>query len=255
MHNNSITTAINFALRSHGIWGARAKWLMQAWKDHAQDDINNRIERGSDPVTAETEAWRALGKPDDLAAQAAHELAVNSWSGRHPWLAGVVLPLLALVITVSIAMFVNLLFSKSFNEGHHTSLVMGEWWWRSFNWLPWLGAVAWFAWITMRMPGGWKFFYITAATLALCYGGLRFDFSPPLHGPGTGSFCYVMDGLGGLLLEVILKLSGFPDLNLYHWYTRAIMSLAGLKSLFFVMGALLVRLYSITSFRLPRKIA
>ena len=41
---------------------------------------------------AQEAAWKALGRPEILARKAGSELAQASWLGRHPWLAGLVLP-------------------------------------------------------------------------------------------------------------------------------------------------------------------
>lgn len=82
------------ALRRQGIWGARAERLLQEWTDHVHESVARRVADGTPAHAAEQSAWEALGQPHVLAASAAQQLARSSWLGRHPWLAGLVFPLL-----------------------------------------------------------------------------------------------------------------------------------------------------------------
>jgi hypothetical protein len=208
MREEFIISEMRTALRQQGVWGSRAQRLVQEWADHVRDDVAHRVEAGADPVTAEAASWRALGSPDDLAVHAARELSAGSWLGRHPWLAGLVMPVLVCGFTFAIVLFGGawLCGLLSGTPAQQVNLAPLEWWARIFNWLPWLLSITWLVWIAARMPGGWKLFWITAVALTLSSTAFHMSIKPPLNGPGSGALNVLGSGPGGLLLGGMARL-------------------------------------------------
>ncbi len=196
------------ALRRQGVWGSRSKRLLQEWADHVRDDVAHRVESGVDPLIAETAALRALGTPGDLATHASRELASGSWLGRHPWVAGLVIPVLVWLLTIATQVFVAVVTSVPFADSgtQHVNIEMLHGWSRVFNCLPWLLSISWLARIAWHMPGGWKLFAISTVVLTLCSTALSVQIDPPLNGPGSGSCSIITSGPGGLLLGGTLRL-------------------------------------------------
>ena len=158
MREDSQVSELLCALRRQGVWGSRAAALARDWVEHVREDTAQRVERGADPSVAQAAAWRALGTPEDLALHAAREFARGSWFGRHPWVAGLVLPILMWVL-LTVVLFLGCAWSLGvFTDSHDQawSVVEVGWWPRVFNWLPWLVSLSWFVWMTVRMPGGWR---------------------------------------------------------------------------------------------------
>ena len=215
MRDVAAISELRAALRRNGVWGARAERLVQEWTDHVREDVAQRVEKGAAPEAAQDAAWKALGIPDVLAAKAGSELARASWSGRHPWLAGLALPALAwftLVIAALLLTGIAFQFWKigTLQRNHPAALLAGLRCWQAvFNWLPWLLSMAWLARIAVRMPGGWKLFWITAVVLTLCSTSLWMRIDPPLHGPNSGSLMIHASGILGLIVDALLRLMGF----------------------------------------------
>ncbi len=209
MREDSNISKMRTALRRQGVWGSRAERLLQEWADHVRDDVAHRVESGVDPVVAGTAAWRALGTPGDLATHAAGELAAGSWLGRHPWVAGLAMPVLVWLLTVATLFFGGAWLGSLITDpdAHHVKLAMLEWWPQVFNWLPWLLSMSWLAWMAGRMPGGWKLFWVTTVVLTFCSTAIHMDsINPPLNGPESGSISMTTAGPGGLLLHGMLRL-------------------------------------------------
>jgi hypothetical protein len=220
MRDATTISELRAALRRQGIWGARAERLMQEWADHVREDAAQRAEKGAAPEAAQDAAWKALGNPDVLAARAGSELARASWSGRHPWLAGLALPALAwfaLVIAVTVLPpCIALVYwdGGALPRNHPDAVLAGLRCWQAVvNWLPWLLSMAWLARTAVRMPGGWKHFWITAGVLTLCSTSLWTRIDPPLHGPNSGSLMIYASGILGLIVDALLRLMGFRGLG------------------------------------------
>lgn len=242
MREESFVFKMRAALGRQGVWGSRAERLLQEWTDHVREDVIHRVEEGADPVSAEAAAWRALGSPDELAAHAARELAAGTWIGRHPWLAGLVMPVLVLGLTLATVLFggawLGGLILNTAQQQFNLSIL--EWWARTFNWLPWLLAMAWLAWVAVRMPGGWKLFWITAVALTLCSTAFQMNIKPPLNGPGSGQLNVLLSGPGGLLLGGIARLFAGevigPWSGIFSGVTQWV------QSLLLVAGSMLVKM-------------
>jgi len=221
------------ALRRRGIWGARAERLMQDWVEHARDDAAQRVEKGADPEAAQQAAWRALGAHEVLAVSAARELARASWLGRHPWLGGLALPVIAWIalVVASVAIpwwvVVSIYGPPPLRETRLLDFLFAchllAW-----NWLPWLCSMAWLARLSARMPGGWKLFWITTIVLTLCstFPG-RFMTSGPWGPPVPLPF---PSGILGLMAIAIAHVLGSPiaalwesHIHLGPWIQTAIM--------------------------------
>jgi len=242
MREESFVFKMRAALRRQGVWGSRSARLLQEWTDHVREDVTHRVEEGADPVSAEAAAWRALGSPDELAAHAARELAAGTWIGRHPWLAGLVMPVLVLGLTLATVLFGGAWLGGLLSGPHaqQVNLALLEWWARTFNWLPWLLAMAWLAWVAVRMPGGWKLFWITAVALTLCSTAFQMNIKPPLNGPGSGELHVLLSGPGGLLLGGIARLFAGevigPWSGIFSGVTQWV------QSLLLVAGSMLVKM-------------
>lgn len=202
MRDASISS-FRIALRRQGVWGSRAQRLLQEWTDHVRETAEQRVKEGADPVAAEAAAWRALGNPKDLALHAAGQLAAGSWSGRHPWLAGLVLPVLVWVATFGMLFFWGAWCAGVFTHPEQVNITLLKGAALMFNWLPWLVSAAWLCWMAARMPGGWKLFWITALVLAFCSTALELHVTPPRNGSCSGSWTVTPLGLGRLLLSAI----------------------------------------------------
>ena len=242
MREESFVFKMRAALRRQGVWGSRSARLLQEWTDHVREDVTHRVEAGADPVSAEAAAWRELGSPDELATHAARELAEGTWIGRHPWLAGLVMPVLVLGLTLATVLFVGAWLGGllSGSQAQQVNLALLEWWARTFNWLPWLLAMAWLAWVAARMPGGWKLFWITAVALTLCSTAFQMNIKPPLNGPGSGALNVALSGPGGLLLGGIARLFAGevmgPWSGIFSGVTQWV------QSLLLVAGSMLVKM-------------
>jgi hypothetical protein len=216
MREAAILSELRAALRRQGVLGAAAERLMRDWNEHARDDAARRVEQGAAPAAAQEAAWNALGAPDVLAASAARELAKGSWLGRHPWLGGLALPALAWVfvaaaILVAPAPLIGLAFRHA-DLGHVnlTNLSAALTCWQdAFNWLPWLFSIGWLARIALRMPGGWKLFWVTAIALIFFSTSLQMMFVPPMHGPHSGSVNFYPTGIFGIIGNLFCRVFGY----------------------------------------------
>ena len=211
MFDPVIISELRAALQRQGLWGPRADRLIEEWTAHVHDDTAERVERGAEPIAADEAAWRALGTADTLARAAAREWARGSWLGRHPWLGGLVLPFFIWI--ASVALVVALCYgalapSFRMHADSGTLYAALKTWQHAFNWLPWLLCMAWLAWIAARMQGGWKFFWITTATLTLFSSSFCVVLNPPLHGQGTGSIYVVAGGILGIVVSAVENLCG-----------------------------------------------
>jgi hypothetical protein len=88
-------------------------------------------------------------------------------------------------------------------------------WVAAVNWLPWLFSMAWIARIAVRMPGGWKLFWITAVVLTVCSTSIWITVQPPLHGPNSGVLMIYGSGILGLVSNAVEHLMG------YGWQFRS----------------------------------
>jgi hypothetical protein len=260
MREDSNISERRAALRRQGVWGSRAERLLHEWGDHVQDDIAHRVESGVDPAEAEAAARHALGTPADLATHAARELAAGLWLGRHPWVAGLAIPVLVWLLTVAALLFGGLWLCGLLAEpdARHVSLTMVEGWQRIFNWLPWLLSMSWLAWMAGRMPGGWKLFWVTTVVLTLCSTAIHLHVKPPLNGPGSGSVEMDASGPGGFLFDGTVRLLGGPGargpepmqwLGPLHW------SMAWFQSALLFVGGLMLRLWATKSRPHPGQVA
>jgi hypothetical protein len=212
----SILVELNAALRRQGVWGPRAKRLLQDWREHVDEDTARRLETGAGPDAARAAAWQALGSPNVLAAKAGSELASGSWLGRHPWWGGLVLPLVAWMTLVAaifaLPVWILSLFEdmealeKTNPASFHVALAC---WQVIFNWLPWLAAMAWLARIAVRMPGGWKLYWITAIVLTIFASSTWMVVHLPGHGPRSGSLYVMAIGLLGIIIKAVADLLGY----------------------------------------------
>jgi len=215
MDNASILAELRAALRRQGVWGPRAERLMHDWQEHVDEDTSRRVEAGAGPDAAREAAWQALGRPNVLAARAGCELASGSWLGRRPWVGGLALPVAGWVTLVCAT---SLLFSwvmslfggfEALGRGDATSLrVMLGCWQATSNWLPWLAAMAWLGRIAVRMPGGWKLYWITAIVLTAFAPSIWMVVHLPQHGPRSGSLMLYAIGLPGVIVKVMADLFG-----------------------------------------------
>ncbi len=198
-------------LGRQGIWGGRASRLIEEWSDHAHEKAAARVADGGNPDEAEAEAWRALGDPATLAAGAARELAAGSWLGRHPWLGGMIVPVILWLVALNAVLFGGAWLAGFLGEGAkpHVSESMEFWWPLVYNWVPWMGAMAWLTRIAIRMPGGWRLYWITAVALMLCSTMPYMELHRPLHGPGSGMLNV---GVAGPLSVVF----GIPASFIWH---------------------------------------
>ena len=195
------------ALRRRGVWGARAERLLQDWTEHVRETAAQRVAEGAAPEAAHQAAWQALGEPSVLAAQAARELARSSWMGRHPWLAGLCLPLAGWLLLMTIAFFAAMALSESDSAPRPAITAMEI----TVHWVPWLLGSAWLAWLVRRMPGGWKLSWISAVVLVFLSTSMIWQIKPPTHGPGSHAN-------GGPKLGLVNTLGGIPGAMLYALY-------------------------------------
>ena len=243
MREDSQVSELLCALRRQGVWGSRAAALARDWVEHVREDTAQRVEQGADPSVAQAAAWRALGTPEDLALHAAREFARGSWFGRHPWVAGLVLPILMWVL-LTVVLFLGCAWSLGvFTDSHDQalSLVAVGWWPRVFNWLPWLLSLSWFVWMTVRMPGGWRLFWSTTLVLALCSTAFHMTIQPPMQGPGSGQCSLRYSGPGGLLLGVIARMVLGPCVG--PWSDVVFGGVAWLQSALLLAAGLVVRFW------------
>jgi hypothetical protein len=228
MREAPIISELRAALRRNGVWGARAERLMKEWTDHARDDAARRVEEGAAPEVARDAAWKALGSPDVLAAASGRELARASWEGRHPWLAGLVLPAFAWFALAMATLFLPVWIAWQFFEiealerSHPAALLAALRCWQAvINWLPWLLSMAWLARIAVRMPGGWKHFWITAVVLTLFSTSFWMTIEPPLHGPNSGTLMVYASGILGVIFNAFFHLIGYgPVLGPWSVWAR-----------------------------------
>jgi len=212
MREADLISEMRRALRRQGIWGARAERLLQDWSEHVRETAAQRMADGADSETANQAAWHALGAPQVLAAQAAREMAQGSWLGRHPWLAGLCLPLAGWLLVMTIALFTaGPLLAPSGAAPRPAALATLE---MAVDWVPWLLASVWLAWLIRRMPGGWKLYWISAIVLTLLSTSMICHLEPPGQGPNTGVFILTLDGLPGAIVNQIG--------NLFHLRERAL---------------------------------
>jgi len=204
------------ALRRQGVWGPRAKRLLGEWTEHVREDTAQRVEKGAAPEVAQESAWEALGNPEALAKKAGRELARGSWLGRHLWLGGLVLPGLAwLALICAISLLPAWVASRFWDieileRTHPTALHASLRCWQViFNWLPWLVAVAWLARTAVRMPGGWRLFWITSITLTTFVPSVWMVIQMPQHGPGSGSLNIMMLGIFGIIVNTVFHVLGY----------------------------------------------
>jgi hypothetical protein len=211
MREADLISEMRRALRRQGVWGTRAERLLQDWSEHVRETAAQQVADGADAAAASQAAWRALGAPQVLAAQAARELRHGSWLGRHPWLAGVGLPLAGWLIFMIIAVFavaLELAPEAAPRPATLTALEIGV------DWVPWLLACVWLGWLVRRMPGGWKLYWISAVVLALLSTSMICQIKPPTDGPNTGVFLITLGGVPGAIVNQIG--------NLFHLRERAI---------------------------------
>ena len=215
MREQEHIAALRRALRRQGVWGRRARWLIEEWTEHVREEVAHRIAQGVSADAAEKEAWLVLGDSPTLAAHAARELNSSTWSGRHPWLAGLALPASVVAgLFIALLLYGFYLSATIFDAaGHLTNWSALVCWQYAFNGLPLLLAGLWLAWLAARMPGGWKLFWISAITLTLCTTTWWMSLTPPLHGPGSG--CLTIKAHG--LLGALVGLAGAPWLPDHAW--------------------------------------
>lgn len=199
MREADLISEMRRALRRRGVWGARAERLLQDWTEHVRETAAQRIAEGATPEAAHQAAWQALGKPSVLATQAARELARSSWLGRHPWLAGLCLPLAGWLLVMTIAFFAVMALAESDFAPQPAITAMEI----AVHWVPWLLGSAWLAWLVRRMPGGWKLSWISAVVLVLLSTSIIWQIKPPTHGPGSHAN-------GGPKLGLVNTLAGIP---------------------------------------------
>jgi hypothetical protein len=212
----SILSNLSAALRRQGVWGPRAERLLQDWREHVDEDTAWRVEKGEGTDAAREAAWQALGSPNVLAAKAGCELASGSWLGRHPWLGGLVLPLVAwmalICATCALPVWIMSLLGdmEALEKTHAASFHLALACWQViFNWVPWLAAMAWLARIAVRMPGGWKLYWITAIVLTIFAPSIWMVVHLPDHGPRSGSLNFIAIGFLGLIAKAALDLFGY----------------------------------------------
>jgi hypothetical protein len=240
MLESTVIRELRRALRREGIWGQRATRLLQDWADHVHESTAQRIADGAPAEAAERAAWQALGAPHILASQAARQLAQASWLGRRPWLAGLLLPLGAWLAGMTILFIVVAFIIVDSFDGAHPwlgspgALRTGE---LVFNWLPWLLSLAWLVRLARTLPGGWKHYWITAATLSLLTPSLFVTLFPPQPGFHFGHSEVGIVGLPGAILSIIVELChmmptsyGYPT-PLYPGLIQTAISFAGLFAL------------------------
>jgi len=208
MREATTISELRAALRRRGVWGARAERLLQEWTEHVRDDAARRVEHGAETTAAEEAAWQALGSADVLAVSASRELARASWLGRHPWLGGLALPVLgwivAIIAMVGIPLTIAFFLGWADAPDPAKFFPAFQCWAQMINWLPWLFAMAWLAWIAARMPGGWKLYWITAVVLTLCAPAVKLNVQPPSHVPHSGViFLSFYDGIPFLISSAI----------------------------------------------------
>ncbi|MDR3402269.1 MAG: hypothetical protein P4L99_07195 [Chthoniobacter sp.] len=204
MREADLISEMRRALRRQGVWGARAERLLQDWGEHVRETAAQQVADGAHPEAANQAAWQALGAPKILAARAASELARSSWLGRHPWLAGLLLPLAGWLLVMTIAVFAAMaMVAASGAAPRPSELTTLE---IAIDWVPWLLACSWLAWLVRHMPGGWKLYWISAVVLALLSTSMICQIQPPTHGPNTGVFLVTLGGIPGAILNQLASL-------------------------------------------------
>jgi len=216
MRDTTIFSELRAALRRQGVWGSRAERLLEEWTEHVREDAARRVKKGEAADAAQAAAWQALGSPDALAVKAGRELASASWLGRHPWLGGLVLPGLAwLALIAAISLLPAWLISKFWDiemlERTHPAVLHAalRCWQAIFNWLPWLAGLAWLARIAVRMPGGWKLYWVTSIALTIFAPSIWMVIRMPEHGPGSGGIYFLTIGILGIIANAISHALGF----------------------------------------------
>jgi hypothetical protein len=236
MREATMNSELRTALRRQGIWGARGERLIQEWTNHVREDADQRVAEGADPDAAQEAAWKALGGPNILALKTASEFARASWLGRHPWLAGLVLPVLAWIAAFAATLFIpSAILAWIFGEPsqvHESKFLDAVFacYLLAINWLPWLLSMAWLAWIARRMPGGWKLFWITTVVLTLCSTSIgRWVTAGPWGPPVPLPF---PSGILGLIAIAIAHVMGSPaagfwasHIHIGPWIQTAILML------------------------------
>lgn len=210
MLESTVIRELRRALRCEGIWGARGERLLQEWTDHVYESAAQRIADGAPASSAEQAAWEALGEPDVLAASAARQLTRASWLGRRPWLAGLVLPLLAWSLVIVGLLYGGSMLLATLLDSHpwiaDASCVRAC---ELFaQWTPWLLSLAWLARLARTLPGGWKHYWITATVLTLLTTSafIHIQLYPPAHtGPQLVMTAGAMfTGILGAIVNTIL---------------------------------------------------
>jgi hypothetical protein len=127
--------------------------------------------------------------------------------GRHPWLLGLVFPVLVWAFVLA-AVFLFGAFGMGFFPGCYDPAAL-DCWSLVFHWLHWLISVAWLAWlawIARGMPGGWKLLWISALVLSVLSSMALMSIQPALNGPESGRIVVSASGPGGWILACICKL-------------------------------------------------
>ena len=201
MHECERITGLRRELRRYGIWGNRAHRLIEEWTEHAHDDTARRITEGASPETAEAEASR--------------ELHAASWLGRHPWLAGLVLPIFV-YIGLLMLIFIFGYWLKDWAIDYskdYINLMAVACWKHLFNWFPIVIAIVWLTRMAVKMAGGWKLLVISVITSAFCTTSFWLNVIPPSHGPGTGGISVYGHGILILVTKGIISIFGNDAIN------------------------------------------
>ncbi len=238
MLESTVLHELRCALRRQGIWGARAERLLQEWTDHAHESAAQRIADGATAPVAEQAAWEALGQPHVLAASAARQLTRASWLGRHPWLTGLVFPLLAWFLVITGLLYGGSLLIATLRDSH--PWIVGAGGVRACDllaqWTPWLLSLTWLTRLARTLPGGWKHYWITATVLTLLATSAFIEIHIyPIHGPGPDLMVSAMFvGILGTIANIILYYThtlGVDHVDVFNsaipWVQTAI-SVAGL---------------------------
>jgi hypothetical protein len=231
MRNADIIAELHAALRRQGIWGQPANRLIEEWRSHIVEDTARRVDEGASITAAEEAAWRALGNPQVLAAKASRELTQASWLGRHPWMGGLALPALGWLAILAVLLLAPVLIvshvwdldslERVYPAPLPAALVHAVVLWQvAFNWLPWLCALAWICHLAVKMPGGWKLFWITATALTPLSTWMQAVVTPPIHGLHSGTLMFFPNGILGALTYAILHLTTIAEVGPWSLWLR-----------------------------------
>lgn len=173
MHEPDCIGELRRCLTRHGLPRQRLGRIVREAAEHWEDSQAAALEAGLEEREAAARADQLLGEPSDLAKAYAERLRRQSWLGRHPALAVLILPTLLVLFAFSLfALPISLLDGFADFSTQSSLRSPGEL--RLLFWLVWIlygigtafapVALSWWAW---RSGLGRRFVLLLCASCAL----------------------------------------------------------------------------------------